>query len=273
MMFRSIHHAVFYILHQITYRIRSRKKLYALVLGCIVLYCYLLSSHEKQYAQYEGPCPEIVWSLDATGLSVEDGYYYDPSKVLQCEKIVSGDAAEVKRGEEFAGCKLLYDTADAEYPHLVQDCDNYRQYQFSIYNQTREEESFGIAYSILAYENTFQVERLLQVIYRPQNYFCIHVDSKADKSTYKAMESIVKCFDNVVLASHRIDVVYGLFPVLEAEMSCLKELWKFKKWKYFINLTGREFPIRTNWELVQILKAYNGSNDVLGYYKGYVCNS
>ena len=40
----------------------------------------------------------------------------------------------------------------------------------------------------------------------------------------------------------------------------LQDLWKHKKWKYFINLTGQEFPLRTNWELVQILKAHNNGN-------------
>uniref|UniRef100_A0A2C9KTV8 Protein xylosyltransferase n=1 Tax=Biomphalaria glabrata TaxID=6526 RepID=A0A2C9KTV8_BIOGL len=34
------------------------------------------------------------------------------------------------------------------------------------------------------------------------------------------------------------------------------------KWKYFINLTGQEFPLKTNWELIQILVAYRGANDV-----------
>ena len=38
----------------------------------------------------------------------------------------------------------------------------------------------------------------------------------------------------------------------------MEALLKYKKWKYFINLTGQEFPLRTNWELVQILKVLGG---------------
>jgi hypothetical protein len=37
---------------------------------------------------------------------------------------------------------------------------------------------------------------------------------------------------------------------------------KYKKWKYFINLTGQEFPLKTNQEIVKILKSYKGANDV-----------
>ena len=42
----------------------------------------------------------------------------------------------------------------------------------------------------------------------------------------------------------------------------VQDLWKYKKWKYFINLTGQEFPLKTNLELVRILSSYNGANDI-----------
>ncbi|CAH8825741.1 unnamed protein product [Trichobilharzia szidati] len=39
------------------------------------------------------------------------------------------------------------------------------------------------------------------------------------------------------------------------------------KWKYILNVSGQELPLRTNWELVAALKAINGWNVVenLGY--------
>ena len=36
------------------------------------------------------------------------------------------------------------------------------------------------------------------------------------------------------------------------------------KWKYLINLASQAFPIKTNEELVKILKVFNGSNDIAG---------
>ena len=41
-----------------------------------------------------------------------------------------------------------------------------------------EEESFPLAYSILVYKDAEQVYRLLRAIYRPNNYYCLHVDKK-----------------------------------------------------------------------------------------------
>ena len=33
-------------------------------------------------------------------------------------------------------------------------------------------------------------------------------------------------------------------------------------WKYYINLASEAFPLKTNAELVEILKIYNGANDI-----------
>ena len=37
--------------------------------------------------------------------------------------------------------------------------------------------------------------------------------------------------------------------------------------RYFINLTGQEYPLKTNGELVEILKTLNGSNIIHGNLK------
>ena len=106
----------------------------------------------------------------------------------------------------------------------------------------------------------------MRAIYRPQNVYCIHVDSKADNATtYAVLDRLSQCFPNVFLASKRINVQWGYYSVLEADLVCLEDLvTKHRKWKYFINLTGQEFPLKTNWDIVKILTAYNGANDITG---------
>ncbi|PVD27135.1 hypothetical protein C0Q70_12287 [Pomacea canaliculata] len=146
---------------------------------------------------------------------------------------------------------------------LAKNCRNFvRVYGFIMNFLTEEERNFSIAYSILVFKDAHQVTQLLQAIYRPQNVYCIHVDQKADQSYRDTMAAIADCFHNVFLTSRSVDVRWGTFTVLEPELICMKDLWHFKKWKYFINLTGQEFPLRTNFELVRILTAYNGANDV-----------
>ena len=84
---------------------------------------------------------------------------------------------------------------------------------------------------------------------------------------HAALSSVAKCFPNVFMASRRIWVVWGMYNVLEAEFACMEDLWKYKDWKYFINLVGTEFPLKNNYEIVQILKSYRGANDVRGTHK------
>ena len=118
------------------------------------------------------------------------------------------------------------------------------------------------------YKDAEQAERLLRAIYRPQNVYCIHVDNKTDNDTFRAMEGIANCFDNVFMARTRIDVQWGKFSVLKPDLICMEDmLQRNKKWKYFINLTCQEFPLRTNYEIVRILMAYNGANDIEGTIK------
>ena len=129
---------------------------------------------------------------------------------------------------------------------------------------TEIERDFPLAYSIIAYKQVEQIERLLRAIYRPQNFYCIHLDSKTFQDDVITMMSIANCFPNVFMSSRSVDVKWGEFSVLEAELVCMKDLWEKKGWKYFINLTGQEFPLKTNLELVEILRASQAANLVDG---------
>lgn len=159
---------------------------------------------------------------------------------------------------------------DRFYIRNTRSCDEFRKMRQYINKPgTKEEEEFPLAFSILMYSDVDRAERLLRAIYQPQNEYCIHVDKSANRTIHRAINGIASCFDNIFVIAESINVKWGTFSVLEAELLCMKELLKHK-WKYFINLTGQEFPLKTNWELVQILKAYNGANDVDGTSKQYV---
>jgi len=56
-----------------------------------------------------------------------------------------------------------------------------------------------------------------------------------------------------------------------AEMNCMLDLLRYK-WKYFINLSGFMFPAHSNRELVEILRLYDGANDIEGSFARWVSN-
>ena len=155
-------------------------------------------------------------------------------------------------------------TPDEVYKRLASDCQLFKR-DYRTQSVLQEEVNFPIAYSIVMYKDVEQFERLLKAIYRPQNIYCIHVDNKSDVTTIRdSVKTIANCFSNVFVAQNPVDVGWCDRTVLEADLICMAELLKFKTWKYFINLTGQEWPLKTNWELVKILKAFNGSNNIEG---------
>ncbi|ELU04012.1 hypothetical protein CAPTEDRAFT_43769, partial [Capitella teleta] len=124
-----------------------------------------------------------------------------------------------------------------------------------------DEFRFPIAYSLVVYKDFEQFEMLLRAVYQPQNIYCIHVDRKAQRQFQDKVGKLIKCFPNVYLTSKSYHVIWGRMGVIEADLICMRDLLiRHKTWKYFINLTGQEFPLKTNWEIVQQLKTSNNKS-------------
>ena len=189
----------------------------------------------------------------------------DSVKQYNCGEIFANNKTELGRALKYRRDTSLRD--ELYYKTVTKNCTQYIIDQGYITEPLNEEEErFTLAFSILMYRDVEQVERLLRVVYRPQNYYCIHVDSKSEKDIYNRMEYIASCFTNVFMCSVRFKVEWGAFSVLQPEVQCMKQLLLYR-WLYFINLTGMEFPLRTNWELVQILKSLQGANLMKGSFK------
>ena len=184
-----------------------------------------------------------------------------------CAALLSGDRSQVEHSKAMDNLsrRLIVrkheDDLQEALRHSCTDFRRKRQYMMSAASD--EERDFPLAFSILTYNNPRQTERLLRAIYRPHNFYCIHVDSTASKLVHDTMASIAACLDNVVMSSWSVDVRWGQYSVLLADLVCMRDLIQLSpRWRYFINLTGKEFPLRTNAQLVSILKVYNGANEV-----------
>ena len=140
-----------------------------------------------------------------------------------------------------------------------------------------EEHNFSIAYNIIMHRNGAQFLTLLRTIYQPQNSICIHVDKKSPPDLKDMVQSVSDCLDNVFLSSKQESIVYAGFTRLQADINCMhdQEFGKGKniQWRYLINTAAQAFPLKTNLEMVKILKIYNGTNDVEGIYGSRVIKS
>uniref|UniRef100_A0A3Q4AK24 Beta-1,3-galactosyl-O-glycosyl-glycoprotein beta-1,6-N-acetylglucosaminyltransferase 3 n=1 Tax=Mola mola TaxID=94237 RepID=A0A3Q4AK24_MOLML len=126
-----------------------------------------------------------------------------------------------------------------------------------------EERDFPIAYSMVIHEQIEMFERLLRSIYAPQNIYCVHLDKKSNEEFKAAVEAIVSCFPNVFIATRLESVVYASWSRVQADLNCMKDLLNSQiKWRYLLNTCGTDFPIKTNREMVQALKALRGQNSM-----------
>ena len=188
-----------------------------------------------------------------------------PEEEINCNNIVAGDMDTIKDATD----RYMWHTRTRERNDSFENIDNcvvFRKERGYIEHPLSQEElDFSIAFGILVYKDIEQAERLLRAIYRPQHFYCFHVDNKTNAGPmYRGLRNIASCFDNIVVPSDRVSVVWGEFSLLTAELVCMKHLWKAGRWRYFINLTGQEFPLKTNLEIVKILTVMDGANIVYG---------
>ncbi len=185
-----------------------------------------------------------------------------------CKKLIRSVAKEVQNALLYQSSHPYHKVPDEEYVKETRNCDRFKSNRRYILEPLSQmENDFPLGYSIVMFKDVEQFERLLRAIYRPQNHYCIHVDAKASVAVRAGVRGIADCFNNVFLASKTVRVEWGTFTVVEADLICMAELWHYTKWKYFINLTGQEFPLKTNSELVRILQAFNHSNNMEGTVK------
>ena len=188
---------------------------------------------------------------------------------INCSRLFEGDGNEIKKAFRFDKKKKKEGIHNEDfYINLAKNCKRFRKTRgyLTTHSVHEEERKFPIAFEILMYRDIAYTERLLRAIYRTHNYYCIHVDVNSNDLIKRAMMGIARCLDHVTVISVTHSA-RGSFAALQAEMTCLRVLHHIPDWKYVINLTGQEFPLKTNYEIVNILKIFNGANDIHGNYQ------
>ncbi|CAF0878558.1 unnamed protein product [Brachionus calyciflorus] len=202
---------------------------------------------------------------------------------VNCKALFNYDLKEISKAEEILKQITLTDgnvetSSDSDFIVEKSQCENFKKAR-GYYRHEDVDIDFPLAVTILAHESAEQLERILRTLYQPQNIYCIHIDKKSDKNLHNSIKSISDCFDNVFIASKTYDIVYMGHSRLKADVQCLKDLLMLDNlinvvkhpnlfgkivvdWKYAFNYVSSEFPLMTNRKLVQILKMYNGSNEI-----------
>ena len=186
-----------------------------------------------------------------------------------CTKLFAGDEAETGKIKEMYS-KWKNELTDDVLLIRTQNCTWLKDtFTANLYN-TVLEQSFPLAFTFLIHNQPQQIIRLLKLLYRPQNVYCLHYDLKSKPTFKKIFDNLAQCFDNIFIASTIIKVEWGASTILASQMTCLYDLMNYREskqtsttsWRYVINLCGKELPLLSSREIVSRLIALNGSSSL-----------
>jgi Core-2/I-Branching enzyme len=117
-----------------------------------------------------------------------------------------------------------------------------------------------VAYFILVHRFPEQFKRLFKALYHPQNHYLIHIDLKAEQAIHQEIQMFLKDFPHTdILTSN--SVLWGGYSMVQAELNGIKFLLdKGVQWDFFINLSGQDFPLKSQEEIQKFLSQNAGKN-------------
>ena len=188
-----------------------------------------------------------------------------PPLKTNCQRLCEGN--ETEQNLTLAALKKWTNPiTDDEFYAKMSNCNFIREMlsPHNFYNSDTEKR-FPLAYAIAFHDSPQQIVRLLKVIYRPQNIYCLHPDGKADRKLIEGFRSLSFCFDNVFVPQKLVEVYYAHFSMVEAQLLCFKELstiYNHWGWKYAMIMCGKELPVSSNRRMVDILTDMKGASVV-----------
>lgn len=118
----------------------------------------------------------------------------------------------------------------------------------------------NIAYFILVHRFPEQFKRLFKAIYHPENHYLIHIDLKADQHVFQKIEVFLEAYPNAYVMESE-NVVWGGYSMVQSELNGMKYLLTHNlKWDFFINLSGQDFPLKSQKIIRDFLKKNRNKN-------------
>ena len=100
--------------------------------------------------------------------------------IFNCPAILDGNKEAIKTAKKYVQSNPRHPIKDTEFLEIPSNCSSFKRQRGYTNNPVSEEErEFPLAFSILFHKDLEQVENLLRIIYRPQNWYCLHLDADA----------------------------------------------------------------------------------------------
>lgn len=130
----------------------------------------------------------------------------------------------------------------------------------SFKNETVTAEQVTIAYFILVHRFPEQFKRLFKAIFHPENYYLIHLDKKTGLEVYDDIKGFLIDFPNTYILDSE-NVIWGGYSMVQAELNGMQYLLNINaEWDFFINLSGQDYPMKSQKIIREFLTKNKGNN-------------
>lgn len=117
-----------------------------------------------------------------------------------------------------------------------------------------------IAYLILVHRLPNQFKRMFSAIYDPENHYLINIDKKSSEKTILDIRSFLSSYTNVFIIIGE-NITWGGYSMVQAELDGINFLLNLNvEWDYFINLSGQDYPLKSQKIIRQFLTSNNGNS-------------
>lgn len=122
-----------------------------------------------------------------------------------------------------------------------------------------------IAYFIMVHHKPEVFKAMFQKIYTRDQFYLIHIDRKSTSQFTEEIQQYAVQFPNVYILDS-LNIVSGGFSMIQAELNAMEFLLNVsREWDYFINLSGEDYPLKSQQIIRKFLTLNNGRN-YLFYY-------
>ena len=188
-----------------------------------------------------------------------------PSIKVKCKNLYLKNRTEIKKVKD--NMELTLDSSEEDLLANSKNCSWIQEYFNNRLYVTDLEKNFSIAFSFLVHNSAPQIVRLLRLLYRPHNQYIFAPDLKSKPVFVSTFRNIALCVSNVHVVSKLSKVQWGHKSIIETQMQMYSDLMKLRetqeeheRWKYVINLCGKELPLHSNHEIVARLAKLNAAS-------------
>ena len=115
-----------------------------------------------------------------------------------------------------------------------------------------------IAYLVLVHRFPEQFKRLFKSIHDPANHYLIHVDKNSGPALEADIRGFLTAYPNAEVLESKA-ALWGGYSLVDAELRGMARLLEMgQDWEVFINLSGQDFPLKTQKQIKSFLAQRRG---------------